>query len=205
MGNPWTQIDINTYEKHMSLDNVYQLQTMNRIMKSQFCTYPVSSVMILGIAGGNGLEHIDPDKIDKVYGVDINENYLNICKQRYPELEKILHTLCVDLTEDASQLPNSDLVIANLLIEYIGYERFKNILDKVNPKYVSCVIQVNGDNSFVSDSPFIHEFDRLDEVAHLTEENILIEKMKSIDYNFKKRYESQLPNGKKLVRIDFVR
>lgn len=28
-------------------------------MKDQFSAYPVSSVMVLGIAGGNGLEHID--------------------------------------------------------------------------------------------------------------------------------------------------
>ncbi len=56
----------------MSLDSVNQLQTLNSIMKRQFETYPVESVIILGIAGGNGLEHIRKEKYRKVYGLNIN-------------------------------------------------------------------------------------------------------------------------------------
>lgn len=52
ISNPWKEISLNDYESHMKLDSVMQLQTMNRMMKSQFDDYPVSSVMILGIAGG---------------------------------------------------------------------------------------------------------------------------------------------------------
>lgn len=59
MKNPWTEISINNYEKHMSLESVYQLQALNGIMKEQFYSYPVKSIMILGVAGGNGLDHID--------------------------------------------------------------------------------------------------------------------------------------------------
>lgn len=76
MGNPWEEIDLNDYESHMSLDSVFQLQTMNQMMKKQFYDHPIRSVMILGIAGGNGLEHINTQLLDKVYGVDINKNYL---------------------------------------------------------------------------------------------------------------------------------
>ncbi len=53
----------------MKLDSVMQLQNMNQMMKEQFNAYPVSSVMVLGIAGGNGLEHIDKNKYQKVYGI----------------------------------------------------------------------------------------------------------------------------------------
>lgn len=31
----------------------------------------------------------------------------------------------------------------NLLIEYIEYERFQNVINHVSPKYVSCIIQLN--------------------------------------------------------------
>lgn len=62
MSNPWEEIDLHTYEKHMSLDSVQQLQAMNVIMKRQFEAYLVDSVMLLGSAGGNGLEHIRTDK-----------------------------------------------------------------------------------------------------------------------------------------------
>ena len=86
MSHPWKDIDLNDYENHMRLENVYQLQTMNEMMKEQFSAYPAKSVMILGIAGGNGLEHIDPKKFRSVYGVDINPDYLNVCQKRYSSL-----------------------------------------------------------------------------------------------------------------------
>lgn len=49
-----------------------------------------SSVMILGIAGGNGLEHIDKNKFQKVYGVDINREYLTTVAERYSDFSDIL-------------------------------------------------------------------------------------------------------------------
>ncbi len=33
-----------------------------------------SSVMVLGVAGGNGLEHINVKKYSAVYGVDVNSD-----------------------------------------------------------------------------------------------------------------------------------
>ena len=69
--NPWEEISLETYEKHMSLDSVKQLQALNSIMKKQFAEYPVETAMILGVAGGNGLEHIDGEKYKTVYGIDI--------------------------------------------------------------------------------------------------------------------------------------
>ncbi len=57
MKNPWEEIPLTDYENHMKLDSVMQLKAMNEMMKGQFDTYPISSVVIFGIAGGNGLEH----------------------------------------------------------------------------------------------------------------------------------------------------
>lgn len=109
MNHPWEDISLNDYEKHMSLDSVFQLQTMNEMMKEQFFTYPAKSVIILGVAGGNGLEHIDAQAIEKVYGVDINKSYLKACSNRFPELQGKLETICTDLTKDIQMLPKADL------------------------------------------------------------------------------------------------
>lgn len=72
MSNPWEKVSLKDYENHMKLSTVHKLQELNEIMKSQIYKYKVKTVAILGIAGGNGLEHIDISKIDKVYGIDIN-------------------------------------------------------------------------------------------------------------------------------------
>ncbi|MDE6592130.1 MAG: methyltransferase type 11 [Oscillospiraceae bacterium] len=204
MKNPWEEISLSDYEEHMKLGSVMQLQTLNRIMKGQLDDYPVKSAMILGVAGGNGLEHIDVNKFEKVYGVDINEEYLNAVGERYSELSGVLECLRCDLTREADRLPRAELLIANLLIEYIGYERFKEAVRRVQPKVVSCVIQVNTGEEWVSDSPYIHAFDGLDRVHFRISENGLTEVLCGFGYKPVKRSESPLPNGKKLVRRDFA-
>ena len=203
MNHPWKDIDLQDYEHHMRLDSVHQLQTLNEIMKEQFYTYPVKTVMILGIAGGNGLEHIDPCRFDKVYGVDINKDYLAASVERYPELLTMYEPICCDLSDTIVCLPAAQLLIANLLIEYIGYHHFQNIIRRVNPRYVSCIIQVNADANFVSDSPYTAVFDRLNEIYYSVDESALTEAMNQIGYHKTERNGHSLPNGKKLLRMDF--
>lgn len=203
MKNPWEEISLNTYELHMGLESVMQLQAMNEIMNDQFYNYPVSTVMILGIAGGNGLDNINTDKIKKVYGVDINENYLSECVKRYPELREVFTPILCDIQSEDISLPKAEIVVANLFIEYVGYENFKRAIQRIQPEYVSCVIQVNTDNSFVSDSPYLHEFDGLDEVHRQINRDELVIAMEDIEYTFIFEEEKALPNGKSLLRLDF--
>lgn len=203
MSNPWEEISLSDYENHMKLDSVLQLQSLNQMMKRQFDDYPASTVIILGIAGGNGLEHIDGNQFKKVYGVDINEAYLKAVKERYTALSNILECIHLNLLEAVDKLPHADLLIADLLIEYIGYDCFQRAVRQVQPKYVSCIIQINVDDSWVSDSPYLHAFDGLDKVHHQMEEHDLIETMEGIGYQFIGQLESSLPNGKKLVQLDF--
>lgn len=205
MSNPWEEIPLDDYENHMKLGSVMQLQAMNGMMKGQFDAYPVSSVMILGIAGGNGLEHVKKEKFEKIYGIDINSSYLQEVVRRYPDLDGILECLCIDLIEKTDTLPRADMVIANLLIEYIGYECFQKAIRQVNPKIVSCIIQINIEDYWVSDSPYLHVFDGLEQVHHQMEEQELERAMLEIGYHAIKTLEHLLPNGKKLVQIDFER
>lgn len=205
MNNPWNDINLSDYESHMALDSVWQLQAMNQMMKGQLNKYDIQSVMILGIAGGNGLEHVDVKKITKVYGVDINAEYLVTTKERYKNLSGILECLCVDLNSETEKLPQANLLIANLLIEYIGYECFQKAVKVANPQYVSCIIQINTDDSFVSDSPYLHVFDGLERVHHHMAERELQNSMESIGYRLTETLEYLLPNGKKLVQLDFCK
>ncbi len=56
---------------------------MNEIMKEQFESYDTETAMVLGVAGGNGLEHIDSTKYRKVFGADINKEYLTKVSERF--------------------------------------------------------------------------------------------------------------------------
>lgn len=204
MKNPWEEIPLDDYENHMRLDSVRQLQAMNEMMKDQFGDYSVSTVMILGIAGGNGLEHIEKGRFKKIYGIDVNTSYLDEVNRRYSDISDVLECICIDLTKDVRYLPPADLVIANLLIEYIGYECFQKVIQQVRPKYVSCIIQINIEDGWVSDSPYLHVFDRLEEVHCQMDEMSLKSAMEGIGYHAGKTLEYLLPNGKKLVKMDFI-
>lgn len=111
MKNPWEEISLSDYENHMKLDSVQQLQALNTLMKKQLNQYPAKSAMILGIAGGNGLEHVNSEKLEKVYGVDINTEYLKECEVRYQKLGSCLECLCVDLAREDAELPHAELLI----------------------------------------------------------------------------------------------
>ena len=205
MNNPWEDIKLDDYEKHMSLDSVKQLQTMNAIMKEQFEDYPVETAMVFGIAGGNGLEHVCTEKYSKVYGVDINKDYLKAVSERFKNLSGVLECLQIDLVNEKEKLPESQLVIANLLIEYIGYQAFQDAILRTKPEYVSCVIQINkNDCNWVSDSPYLHAFDRLNEVHCQMEEQRLEKTMEQIGYHMSTVKSYGLPNGKELLRMDFI-
>lgn len=203
MDNPWKSIKLFEYESHMKLDTVMQLQTLNSMMKKQLNAYSVDNVMILGVAGGNGLEHIETEKYNIVYSVDINSKYLQEVRNRYNNLNDIMKCLCIDLISETDKLPSCDFIIANLLIEYIGYECFQTVVKQVKPKYVSCGIQININEEFVSDSPYLHSFDGLNSVHHQIETEELTEAMYGIGYKLVLTKEYPLPNRKKLLQADF--
>ena len=203
MGNPWKDVCLSDYENHMSLDGIGQLQELNCIMKGQFNDFAASSAMVLGVAGGNGLEHVDVKKYRRIYGIDVNESYLEKARERHRDLDNVLELQCLDVIADANQLPQADLLIADLFVEYVGYEAFQIAVKQVRPTYVSCVIQINEADGFVSDSPYLHAFDRLQEVHHQMEGEKLTESLKTIGYGLINVKEHPMPNGKKLIRLDY--
>ena len=204
MTNPLNNIKLSDYEDHMSLDSVGQLQALNKLMKVQFESCPVRSAIVLGVAGGNGLEHIDNAKYRDVYGVDINEDYLKEAAVRHKDKEPVLKCIKLDLINEADKLPQAEFVIANLLVEYIGYDSFRNAVMKIAPEYVSVVIQINTDTkAWVSDSPYLHAFDGLDEVHHQMEEKALTACLSKTGFSIAGSERVDLPNGKAFVRLDY--
>lgn len=203
MENPWKTIRLSDYENHMKLETVRQLQTLSSMMRTQLHAYAAESVMILGVAGGNGLEHIAAGQFAAVYGVDVNPAYLLAVQERFSHRLPELKCLCADLNTDCAALPHADLVIANLLIEYIGCDQFQNVIRQVKPRYVSCGIQVDADSGFVSESPYLHAFDGLEQIHRQICAAALSDALAEIGYQQTDTAEYPLPNGKKLVKSDF--
>ncbi len=76
---------------------------------------------MLGVAGGNGLEQIDPTITRRVCGIDVNPDYLEAVRERFrglPGLE--LH--CLDLSRPVVEFVPVELVHAALIFEHTGLE-----------------------------------------------------------------------------------
>lgn len=211
MDNPWNSIPINDYLNHMENDNVYQLQVLNSIIKEQLNQLNSSykNVAILGITDGNGLEHIDSSKINKLVGLDINTDYLQLCSNNYKQLDKILHLHCVDMINEKSKavklLNDVDFIIANLIIEHIHLDNFIDIIIRLpyRSRRISCVIQHNSDSSFISHSGYEKVFECLIQIIEEIDEDKLKNSMEAINYKPVLRNQYSLQNDKHFIRLDF--
>src|ERR1700749_2730818 len=83
--NAWNSIPLADYEQHMQHGSVAQAQLLNALTKKYLQKHHPESVLFLGISGGNGLEHIDINKTKTVYGIDVNQSYLDETKKRFGE------------------------------------------------------------------------------------------------------------------------
>ncbi len=200
--NPWLSIAAEDYEKHMSDSNVYQLQTLNSIMHSQITDYMPNSLAIFGITTGNGLEHTET--INIVYAIDINEKYLTICKNRFANRNNIIF-LNLDIDKDISSIPQIDMAICNLVLEYIDYVSFlKNISAKLNKNGVLSVVYQNEfSNGFISKTKYSDSFECLNSIYHSIDKKTVIETSKASKLTVAKSLEYRLLNGKTFTRIDF--
>jgi len=122
MTNPWLSIPLADYEGHMGSASVQQLQALSALFRRALDICAPDSVAVLGIAGGNGLEHVSDLAMARVVGFDINAGYLDEVRRRFdtcPNLE--LH--CVDLSEDEFKVAPVALVHAALFFEHAGLDR----------------------------------------------------------------------------------
>lgn len=104
------------------------------------------SVAILGIAGGNGLERIDPAITERVVGFDLNPFYLEAVRQRHASLRG-LELNCVDLAQRSAAADPVELVHAALIFEHAGMGRcLENALSLVAPGgALAAVLQLSGE------------------------------------------------------------
>ncbi len=204
--NPWQQVPLEAYEAHMSLEKVAQLQALNSIMRKQFNVDPqIKTAVVLGVAGGNGLEHCR-ENLYRIYGIDINNQYLQVCEQRFRSvLGQRLQLLRMDLCDAEAVLPCVDLIIANLLIEYVGIEIFCSKTVATRAKRISCVIQLTDSShqSFVSDSPYQKQLQVIDPLHQDISETQFCSRMAQDGYGQTLRDVMKLPNGKSLIRLDY--
>lgn len=102
VNNPWKDIPIADYEEHMSHLSIGQLSLLNSLTKKYLERYKPATCLFVGVAGGNGLEHVSNNITKSVIGVDINRQYLDICWQRYHHKMNSLELVQMDISKDTT-------------------------------------------------------------------------------------------------------
>ena len=133
MSNPWLSIELEDYEGHMGSENVRQLAALSDLFKCALDVCTPKSVAVVGVAGGNGLERVDPAVTNRVVGLDVNPRYLEAVRRRHETLPG-LELCCTDLADTPSTLLPVELVHAALIFEHTGLGRcLENALRLVAP------------------------------------------------------------------------
>jgi len=209
--NPWRRLPHDIYEKHMGHENVRQLQALSLILGEQLAL--VSDILnpivaILGITGGNGLENVEKGRYKRIIGMDINSDYLDICRERYDYLSE-LALYQIDLTAEkdraAEILKDADLVTANLLVKHIHLCNFVDIVIMLTKPVVSVTVQFNPDGRPVSNSGYEAAFDGIQLAGEECGEEELTAAMRGAGYDVIGRAEYIMPNEKALIRLDYKR
>jgi SAM-dependent methyltransferase len=117
--NPWLDIPIEDYEKHMTAPSVMQLQMLDQLFEKVLDEFNPSSICVLGCTAGNGFQRLINRNLERVVGIDINPIYLAECRAWYIEDVPNLELICADLNEFELAKPEFDLIHAALVFEYL--------------------------------------------------------------------------------------
>jgi len=148
MSNPWLAIPLADYEGHMKSAEVQQLDALAELFAEALTYGNPTSIAVLGVAGGNGLDRVDAGVTKRAVGLDVNPLYLEEVRQRHAgRLHLELH--CVDLAEQPVDLEPVQLVHAALVFEHAGVDRcLENALSLVAPGGVlSAVLQLPSESA----------------------------------------------------------
>lgn len=157
MANPWLGIPLADYEGHMAAEGIGQACALRELFGRALEYARPASVALLGSAGGNGLDRIDPVVTRRVAGFDINPAYLDETRRRYAASLPHLELHAVDLASGSADTPPFALVHAALLFEHTGLAGgLENALSLVAPAgRLSVVLQLpSRETSGVGPSPF---------------------------------------------------
>jgi trans-aconitate methyltransferase len=118
MRNPWLDIPLADYEAHMASPAVAQAQMIAGTLADLLETHRPRSLAVIGCAGGNGFDRVDPSHTTRVVGVDINPTYLAEARRRFDRAFDELELYCADVGTDELAFAPVDLIFAALIFEH---------------------------------------------------------------------------------------
>jgi hypothetical protein len=197
MAQPWLEVTLEDYEGHMGAAGVGQLGPLGELFAEALAFCTPQSVAIVGIAGGNGLEHIDPSTTNRIVGIDINAGYLSAVRRRFPAL-KPLELLRLDLAKERPQIAPLDMVHAALLFEHTGLSPcLENCFSLVaSGGHFACVLQLPSSAEAAVSNTGFRSIESLKDHFRLIDPNDLTAAVEHNGFRLLLEKQRPLPAGK---------
>jgi hypothetical protein len=176
---------------------VAQAQTLSRLTKVYLRLLRPGKVIFVGIAGGNGLEHIDPADTTSVIGIDISQHYLKETFARFGRRIPGLRLLKLDIAKRQPTIVRADMIWAALVLEYTGVRSALDFAANNLRSGGSLVVTIQCNNGVTAVSPTgITTVQSAAALYHAVEEEELLGAAAGMNLAVTHREESFLPNRK---------
>ena len=103
----------------MGSPEVAQLSFLSRVFGGLLTEFDPVSLVVLGCATGNGFELVRPERVRRLVGLDINQEYLDICRKRHGGRIPGMELVCADVTSFEFESRSMDFIHAALFLEYV--------------------------------------------------------------------------------------
>src|SRR5262245_42572156 len=100
--SPWLDVPLSDYEAHMGSPSIGQAAMLADVIRDSVAKWRPASIAVLGAAGGNGLDRIQPDVTRRTVAIEINPRYLATLSGRLADRLPGLETRVADV--DGRQL-----------------------------------------------------------------------------------------------------
>jgi ubiquinone/menaquinone biosynthesis C-methylase UbiE len=154
--NAWLHVPLADYEGHMS--EIGQTGMLADQFEAALTTYTPKSVALIGCAGGNGFDRIRSNVVERVIGVDINDEYLSETSRRFAGTIPCLELYHADIANTDLRIDPVELVFAGLIFEFVDLAAAMKMIRTVcGPKGVLVTVlqQPCATMADVSPSPFV--------------------------------------------------
>ena len=120
--NPWLDVPLTDYEGHMASPHIGQARLLSDLFADALRTYSPRSAVILGCAGGNGLDRVDSSQTARVVCVDINPEYIACARERFAARIPSFEAVVGDIQTARFSFAPVALAFAGLLLEYVDID-----------------------------------------------------------------------------------
>jgi len=203
--NPWLEIPLEDYERHMLHDTVGQLTLLNGLTKKYLSMIKPDICLFMGVAGGNGLEHIDNTVTNQVFGIDINQDYLDFCNDRFKNKIDHLSLLRLDSTKNSASICHAQFIWAGLILEYTGISSGFEFASTNIASAGHFITTIQSNNNLEAVSPTgVESIRKVSAISHAIDPGEMLQVAAESGYRLINHEENALPNGKSFLTYHFV-